>query len=83
MHYPDVVGRMRGSRLVFVPLDDDEFGKLQKTFHLADAALHAVQADACVAIGSTDGPTAIISHYGCVEYLLPYGEDGTLSNWKD
>lgn len=78
MHYPDIVGRMVGAKLTFVPLNDAQFGSLEKTFHLADMALRAVQTNSRIIAASTDGPTAMIDEFGSVEQILPYDTDGVL-----
>ncbi len=76
VHYPTIVKRMTGAQLAFVALNDEEFWDLQKTFHLADMALRAVQADVWLAAASKDGPSAIISKHGVIINVLPFRQDG-------
>ena len=78
VHYPDIVLRMRGANLVFVALNDEEFFDLEKTFHLADMALRATQANVWIAAASKDGPSAIINPGGYVERALPYHQDNVI-----
>ena len=78
VHYTDIVPRMRDANLVFVALNDEEFGDLQKTFHLADMALRSVQARVWIATASKDGPSAIISLNGYVVQVIPYHLDGVI-----
>ncbi len=66
MHYPDVVARMRGADVTYVPLNDAAYGYLQKRFHTADITLRAAQSGSTVVVASTNGPTAIVNSNGVV-----------------
>lgn len=78
LHYPDAVTRMAGVSLVVVPLNDAAFGSLQKTFHAADIALRAAQANTNIVVSSTTGPTMYVTRDGVVKERLPYDQNGTL-----
>ena len=80
MHYPDVVGRLRGSDVAYVPLNDAAYGYLQKQFHAADIALHAAQADTAVVVASTNGPTMIVNSNGVVTHSLDTSDAGHIRN---
>ncbi len=80
MHYPDVVGRLSGSDVAYVPLNDAAYGYLQKQFHAADIALHAAQADTAVVVASTNGPTMIVNSNGVVTQFLNTSDAGHLRN---
>ena len=66
MHYPDIVERLKGSDVAYIPLDDAEYGYLQKQFHAADSVIHARQAQTAVVLAGTDGPTMIINSNGII-----------------
>ena len=78
IHYPDSAARMAGASLVVVPLNDAAFGSLQKTFHAADIALRAVQANTDIAVSATTGPTMYVTKDGVVKERLPYNLNDTL-----
>ena len=80
MHYPDVVGRLSGSDVAYVPLNDAAYGYVQKQFHAADIALHAAQADTAVVVASTNGPTMIVNSNGVVTQFLNTSDAGHLRN---
>ena len=80
MHYPDVVGRLRGSDVAYVPLNDAAYGYVQKQFHAADIALRAAQADTAVVVASTNGPTMIVNSNGVVTQFLNTSDAGHLRN---
>jgi len=80
MHYPDVVGRLSGSDVAYVPLNDAAYGYLQKQFHAADIALHAAQADTAVVVASTNGPTMIVNSNGVVTHSLSTSDAGHIRN---
>ena len=80
MHYPDVVGRLSGSDVAYVPLNDAAYGYLQKQFHAADIALRAAQADTAVVVASTNGPTMIVNSNGVVTQFLNTSDAGHLRN---
>ena len=80
MHYPDVVGRLSGSDVAYVPLNDAAYGYLQKQFHAADIALHAAQADTAVVVASTNGPTMIVNSNGVVTRSLDTSDAGHIRN---
>ena len=80
MHYPDVVGRLSGSDVAYVPLNDAAYGYLQKQFHAADIALHAAQADTAVVVASTNGPTMIVNSNGVVTHSLSTSDAGHVRN---
>ena len=80
MHYPDVVGRLSGSDVAYVPLNDAAYGYLQKQFHAADIALHAAQADTAVVVASTNGPTMIVNSNGVVTHSLSTFDAGHIRN---
>lgn len=62
MHYPDIVGRLRGADAAYASLDNATYGYLQKQLHTADIALHAAQAG----VASTSGPTFAVDARGVV-----------------
>ncbi len=74
MHYPDIVGRLRGADAAYASLDDAAYaslddatyGYLQKQLHTADIALHAAQAGVPVVVASTSGPTFAVDARGVV-----------------
>ena len=66
MHYPDIVGRLRGADAAYASLDDATYGYLQKQLHTADIALHAAQAGVPVVVASTSGPTFAVDARGVV-----------------
>ena len=66
MHYPDIVGRLRGADSAYATLDDATYGYLQKQFHAADISLHAAQAGVPVTVASTNGPTFAVDSHGVV-----------------
>ena len=80
MHYPDVVGRLSGSDVAYVPLNDAAYGYVQKQFHAADIALRAAQADTAVVVASTNGPTMIVNSNGVVTQFLNTSDAGHLRN---
>lgn len=80
MHYPDVVGRLSGSNVAYVPLNDAAYGYVQKQFHAADIALHAAQADTAVVVASTNGPTMIVNSNGVVTHSLSTSDAGHVRN---
>ncbi len=66
LHYPDVVERLAGSEMAFVPLSDAAYGYLQRQFHAADIALHAAQARTTIVAAGTNGPTMLVNSNGVV-----------------
>lgn len=78
IHYPDSAARMAGASLVVVPLNDAAFGSLQKTFHAADIALRAVQANTDIAVSATTGPTMYVTKTGVVKQQLSYDQNKVL-----
>ncbi|MDO5286239.1 MAG: hypothetical protein Q4G45_05385 [Actinomycetia bacterium] len=70
MHYPDIVGRLRGADAAYASLDDATYGYLQKQFHTADIALHAAQAGVPVVVASSNGPTFAVDAHGVVRGQL-------------
>lgn len=78
LHYPDIVQRLTGVDIAYVPINDAAYGYLQRQFHAADIALRAVQANTSIVTASTNGPTMVVSSNGVVLQSLVTTESAVM-----
>lgn len=67
LHYSDLQSRIKGNNLLFVPIDDDRFGKFMPYLHARDIIFRAIENRINILTASTNGPTFFVNKYGIIE----------------